>query len=323
VDMDANQTPKQNESFGTAEQFWVKIRKETVPIILSLWALLNFFLVPLVPLLMLSPAVKERVQIGGSIILLVVAILSVRDWFLLRKVHSFLEASAPWFVFVLLLLSGTTLYILKLLWTTTPEVVPRSIAVTFDPAHGQVFNSWQDRYSGQTEHIRAWGTKRDPAFWDTAGRSPDEAGFSYEVDPALKPSDGASSGGFQTFYDTPADRRIFHKIAFALQSAESCGKGKADVGIRLTVDDPRYGTEYFTYELASLKAKKGTIDGSWRPFELYITEFQRVERVRNSAPLPLGLGENTINKVVFFVDSTIVKQCPQNTLLIRGITLQP
>jgi len=319
--MGVDETPKQNEdSSGGSPLVTTALAK--IGFLGSLWASIRFLFFPTIDVLPLDQATKQRIEFSLYAILVIVSILiwsgNAVKWF-----HRRLRWATPWFVLVLLVLSGAALYTLRLLRSTPPEVVPRSVAVTFDLGHGQIFNSWKDIYSGQSERIRAWGTKRDQLLWDITGRSPDEAGFSYKVDPRLRPSDGATSGGYQTFYDTPADRRIFHKFVFSLQSAETCGKGKADLGIRLTVDNPFDGTEYFTYELASLRAKKGLIDGSWRAFELYVNEFTRVPRVRNSAPLPHDLNENTINKVVFFVDNTIVKQCPQNTLVIRGVSLQP
>ncbi|HLB90310.1 MAG TPA: hypothetical protein VJK29_21815 [Terriglobales bacterium] len=317
-----DETPKQNEdSPGRSRVVTIVLAK--IAFVGSLWASIKLLLFPIIEIVPLDQATKQRIEFGLYANLGIVSILiwsgDAVKWF-----HRRLEWATPWIVLVLLLLSGATLYILRLLQASPPPVIHRSVAVTFDLAHGQIFNSWQDPHSGHSKHIRAWGDKLDQSFWDIAGRSPDEASFSYEGDPRLKPSDGASSGGYQAFYDTPTDRRNFAKIVFSLQSAESCGKGKADVGIRLSIDNPLdRGSEYFTYELASVKkARKGLIDGSWRQFELFVNEFQRIPRVRNSGPLPQGLNENTINKVAFFVDNTIVEQCPKNTLFIRGVSLQ-
>ena len=87
------------------------------------------------------------------------------------------------------------------------------------------------------------------------------------------------------------------------------------------------GNEYFTYELTSVlksrKAQNGVIDQTPRQFDMSINEFIRIPRVRASGPLPRGLDENTINKVAFFVDNSIVNRCPKNTLVISGVRLQP
>jgi hypothetical protein len=99
------------------------------------------------------------------------------------------------------------------------------------------------------------------------------------------------------------------------------------LGVRLVIEDPRDRSEHFTYELASIlnstKAKNGIIDGTPRQFDMPVNEFVRIPRVSAIAPLPRGLNENTIDKIVFFVDNAIVNRCPQNTLVISGVRLQP
>jgi len=317
--MDASGAHTQDGN-STLRKRFIGVASAKLAVLASLWGSTKLLLFPIVEVLPIEQATKQRIEFAIYAILAVVSILIWIGPFV-AWLHRSLNWATPWFVLVLLLLSGATLFTVRLLRARPPQLV---IAVMFDISHGQVFNSWTDKYSGHNEHIYAWGTERDPRLWDIPGGSSDEASFSYKADTKIRPSDGASSGAYQTFYDTPSDRRVFRKIVFTLQSAETCGAGQADVGVRLTVDNPLENeTEYFTYELASLKAKKGTIDGSWRQFEIPISELVRVPRVRNSAPLPHGLDENTINKIVFFVDNTIVSRCSRNTLRIRDVSFQP
>jgi hypothetical protein len=216
--MDADETPTQTPPSRSAD---LKVIGEKLGIIVALWAAVLGLLIPLVDVLFpLDQETRRRIVF---VIYACLVVITSLIWFKrpLVWVHRRLSSAVPWFVLVLLLLSGVTLYVVRLLRT------PEFIAINLDL--GQIFNSWQDKYSGHTQHIRAWGTEQDPQFWDTADRSPDQAAFSYEVDPKLQPSDGASSGGYKTFYYTPADRRIFQHLIFTLQSAETCGAGKADV----------------------------------------------------------------------------------------------
>jgi hypothetical protein len=318
--MDASETPTQTPPSSAGNRLKEILAKLTA--LALVWASVQRLVVPVINVLPINQETRHWCEF---IIYAITVVVSVLIWFssVVQWVHRCLSSAVPWFVLVLLLLSAATLYVVRLLRSNPPPPPPQSIAINFDLAHGQIFNSWQDKYSGQTEHITAWGAERDPQFWDLVDRNPDEANFSYKVDPKLRPSDGASSGGYQDFYDTPADRRKFHRLLFSVQSAETCGVGKADVGVRLAVDNPQDGGEYFTYELASVvKSRKGTIGRTPKQFDIPIDEFQRVRRVRASGPLPRGLDENTLNKVVFFVDNAIVRQCPKNTLLIRGVRLE-
>jgi hypothetical protein len=315
--MDGGESPKQNEDIGTSDRPLSAKLKGWLTTLLFLSAVLSFFLLLLRPPV-LKEATWEWIQFGSTGTLFFVAILSIRNWCALKWTCWLLRIAVPWFILVLLLLSATTLFVVRSLRAKPPEPPRLSpISITFDLAHAKIFNSSEDPGSGHTERLKAWGSKRGE--WEVHG--PKEASFSYKVNPALAVSPNASAGGYILFYANPVDRRVFHKILFFLQSSETCA-GKADLGVRLAVDDPRDGAEDFTYELNSLKrARQVTIGKDWEGFEIGFNEFRPL--YPQTGPLPPDLNENTINKVAFFVDNDIAKRCPKNTLLIRDISLQP
>ncbi|MFZ1084026.1 MAG: hypothetical protein WAN35_03560 [Terracidiphilus sp.] len=293
---------------------WAKVL-----VLLSAWTAAKALLFPVIDVLPIDNTTRQWVEFGiYAILVLISFMIWIRSF--MEPLKRYLTSAVPWLVAIVLGLNVVMLVMVRLLRTNPPQL---DVAIAFDLTHGQIFNSWEDPASRQTKYIYAFGALNEPLLWDISRDSSDEASFSYSTDSQLRPSDGASSGGYQTFYNKPCDRRIFHKIVFSLQSAESCGKGKADVGLRLTMDNPIDKREYFTYELPSLKKKVRIIDGSWRQYEIPISELERVPRANAIGPLPFGLDENTLNKVVFFVNNPIVSQCPRNTLRIKEIRLQP
>ena len=88
------------------------------------------------------------------------------------------------------------------------------------------------------------------------------------------------------------------------------------MGVRLAVDDPTAvgDREKITYEIASL-ATHGPVSEKWTTFELPIAAFQQV---RYEPPFK-GIDANTINKLVFFVDSRIAALCRKGTIWFSDI----
>jgi hypothetical protein len=319
---------KKAEGKLTIKSLW----KEWLTIVLSVGAVLNFFLTPLIT--WIPSTMKDQIRFGSFILLLTIAALVAHRCFLLKRVTFTLRRANPWLAFLLLILSiiifntvrllqyrseAATSEIKKLLEPKPPSATPKK-QVMFSLARSGVFNSWEDQLSGHTKHIKASGALQEPWYWDIAD-SGRQGSFSYIIDPEHVESQNATSGGFLAFYDMPGDRRLYQKIVFFCQYAGSCGK--ADFGIRLTVDDPRSGTENFRYELRSLVQAKGRIEHKWNRFEIYISEFERRKGTQVNLPLPPNLDENTINKIVFFIDNDIGRQCPKNTIRIRDISLEP
>lgn len=225
-----------------------------------------------------------------------------------RKLQETFRKLMPWLIPVNLILS---LLILLLV-----QPLHKTLEIEIDKTRGAIFNSWANQPE-QPKQIWAWGNHGD-LMWviDDQGA----ARFSYEIDSTVtNPDPNASSGGYVTFYNKPCDRLVYREVSFKCRATNF--RGMPDIGIRLAVDDPKatQDRERVTYELPSLntylKGKKNIID-FWQTFTIDIGDFvmKRVE-----PPLPRGVDENTINKIVFFVNSEIVENCPEGTLWLRDI----
>jgi len=316
--MSASENPQPKEGGSTSSA--KTIIDEWLSILLFFAGIVNFFFAPITD--WLNPQLRQWIKLGISIVLVLLAIFKARRWFLLKRVHFIFGTLAPWLIVFVLFLSIITVTLVWLLGANPPHVLLKNQPVPFDSARGEIFNSWQDPQSGHSKRIQAWGMKQEPFSWEIADNGL-EGSFAYALDPAMRISEGASSGGYMTFYSDPVDRRTYRRVAFFSRTAATCQKGGGDLGLRLVVDDPRDSTEHFTYEIDSISNSKGTIDVNWKRFEIYLSEFQRMPRTHSRAPLPPSVDENTINKIVFFVDNGIAAKCPENTILIRDINFLP
>lgn len=250
----------------------------------------------------------------------VVTVLGTLFWLFRKSLPSLylwlyrrLDHMQPWFVFLILII-GIFIY----------QNIKPSTQIThipFNRGNGAIFNSWQHQ-SHQNKHVIAFGNKKPlDLMWviDEYGT----AHFSYETDLMVLPNDSlASSGGYLTFYRKPCDRLLYREISFDCRATNVIGM--ADVGIRLAVDNPNAtgDRERVTYEIPSLKSYyngKRSVDGNWQNFSIGIGDFTQT---RVETPLPQGVDENTINKVVFFVNLNIIKNCPKATLWFRDITFK-
>ncbi len=262
-----------------------------------------------------------------------VAIVTVTLLFLVRRkvfqavgwVHTGLNRSIPWlagfgFLLIISILTLTILIFLAVKPSSKPVpiAVDSSVSITFDRAKGAIFNSWQNQYP-QKRHIIATG-EQGKLIWEIDEHG--AASFSYKVNVSMQPSDSnISSGGYMTFYGRPFDRLAYRAISFTCKATGT--NGRADLGIRLAVDEPlaQGDRERVTYELPSLKPynkASSPLNESWQTFTIDISEFKQK---RFEPPLPDGIEENSINKIVFFVTKDIVKNCPKATLWFRDVTL--
>jgi hypothetical protein len=241
--------------------------------------------------------------------------------------YGYLHSLVPALVMILLVICVVILY--RVLRISTPHV---PIEITFDRKRGGIYNSWYEAgspalaYLGPsadvTHQIVAFGSELSPLDWQLSSAGSDEAAFSYKSNLGVTDERGASSGGYQSFYETPVSRRAYRSLIFSLKSAETCGKGRADVGVRLSVDNPSTHSEAFAYQVRSL-AQTAKIDGNWREFELPLRNFEPVPHSWTKAALPAELGEDSINRITVFVDLPIARRCSVNTLAIREVRFQP
>lgn len=273
-------------------------------------------------LVRLSDGVKQwlpgPVQVLLPSILVIAAVLvydNGRAWRLLRHL---LVRFAP---------AAVTLTLAITAWLLYHEVWPHGvqpIAVRFDPTRGGIFNSWNlppEIRPQLSKRIRAYGssTPGNELMWVIEA---DSSRFTFETNPKLQQNDDrASSGAYMTFYDTPCDRKIYHHVAFDCRMTDTAQGCVPDVGIRLGVDGQ--GRELMTYQLASLNSYlKGNqaLDGSWRRFDVYIPDLKQT----SIAAVPTyGIDQDTLNKVVFFVNDAIVTKCGRGTIWIKNVILSP
>jgi hypothetical protein len=151
----------------------------------------------------------------------------------------------------------------------------------------------------------------------------DSARFSFEIDTKAEQNDNeASSGGYMTFYDTPCKRTDYHYLSFDCRITETSPACISDVGVRLAVDGGQE-RELATYEIKSLvdySKSKYNPEKNWKRFELYVPDLKQVWV--NSVPTR-GLDQNTINKVVFFIDNATARHCSKGTIWLKNVTLRP
>lgn len=226
----------------------------------------------------------------------------------LNRVHPHAVNANPWIALVLL---GLTALIL---WRVSPSHT--AIYISFDPAKAAVFNSW--RHQDHTKHIAALGSG-DTFTWITTDKRNTTGSFRFTVNPTLPASTGASSGGYVTFYGNVCDKLRYRTVRFRCKVTDV--NGNPDVGLRLAVDNPKAtgDKELIAYEIASL-AKYGPVGAEWRTFEIPLGDFNMV---RYEPPFPTDVDENTINKIVFFVDNRIAEQCKQAAFHFSEICFRP
>jgi|GEM_PF-6825263 len=246
----------------------------------------------------------------SSVLLLVACVLYLTSrWWIspVKVVHAQLDTFTPWLIIALLVVSVLILHFVR------PRRGP--VAISFDSGKAAVFNSWQ--HQKHRKHIEASGGG-ERLGWTIAdnGRT---GSFQYAVDGTLSPSEGASSGAYVTFYEQPCDRLQLRTVTFRCRITGA--SSAADVGIRLAVDNPKAtgDREMIAYEIDSL-AKYGALGDTWTKFELPTSAFKQV---RYEPPFPAGLDENTINKIVFFIDNRIAERRHNATVWVSDIEFRP
>ena len=249
------------------------------------------------------------------VILFIIAVATLL-WLLRRKFNKLYESShhlllhlVPWFIICLLAINLIIFFIIR------PSKQDRQII--FDKRMGAIFNSWQ--YNPiQRKYIYAWGSGPGDLMWiiDKYGT----ASFSYHIDSKVMVIDSsASSGGYMTFYGNPCERSNFREISFKCRAFFK--SGRPDLGLRLVVDDPKEldDKELVTYEISSLRKYyrgKQEFDETWQTFSIDINDFKRK---RYEPPFPKWIDENTINKIVFFVNTKTVKNCSEAQFSLRDV----
>jgi len=266
---------------------------------------------------------RAPARVSAAAILVVVSLYLL--WWLLpasikRRIQDSLERFAVWIPLLGFMTGLAGLVLIVLVYRSMGPKPAPTFAITFDRSEAGVFNSWDDP-KAQPKYIVASGGK-DMA-WGSDGQG--AFSFSYITDGA--PPQGASfasSGAYSTFYDRPLDRAGFEEISFKCK-ADGFESGLPDFGIRLALDDPGAGSYYdrerVTYELPSISAYSGgrSISGAWQDFTVYVGD---LKQTRFQPPLPAGMPANTINKIAFFVDSRMAKNCQKARLWFRDVVLR-
>lgn len=253
----------------------------------------------------------------GAIVFFALLILLIYVWRtpllrILKMIHSRLQYLTPWLLLV------TMSICITILCNVQPK--EKLVSIPFDDSNGAVFNSWDYRPE-ESRYIEAYGEV--PGSLGLVIDKFGAASFCYRTNAGLVPDNpDASSGCCVMFYDTPCDLLSLREIRFACKATDT--EGLPDVGIRLAVDIPNLSVpppqrELVTYEIPSLVsyfAHKRSIENTWRSFTIDVNDF---ELKRIVPPLPPGMTENTINKVVFFVNLDIVRSCSRGKLWFKDI----
>jgi hypothetical protein len=227
---------------------------------------------------------------------------------LAKALHAGLAKATPWVVLVSLILTGC---ILLTVWHSrvTTSIVLRD-------APGAIFNSF-DHAPSHTHFLLAFGESKKSMEW-RLDPAKSMASFSYEANNSIRPSGPESCGGYFIFYETPCDKLRYHTISFQCQATDFTGR--PDVGVRVVVDDPRAvgDRELVAYDYPSLFVDH-PINPTWTEFKLHLSDFHQTTM---RPPFPNGLDANQLNKVVFFINTTIASNCPSATLSFRDVAFR-
>jgi hypothetical protein len=186
-----------------------------------------------------------------------------------------------------------------------------------------LFNSWENtpispKQKAHSRLLTVFGSDIGDMEWvkHDAGVT---GSFSCRTNGNATPDPLASSGGYITFYADPRDRMGMQSIRFRCKGTSK--QDAVDFGVRIAVDDPRGAgdRELATYQFNSV-ASMGPVTGDWRTLEIPIKNF-KMTTLR--PPFPRGLDANTINKVVFFLNYSHIKNSSDVTIFLSDITLVP
>ncbi len=197
------------------------------------------------------------------------------------------------------------------------------LRLLFFPDSGGIFNSANSQPAHKNA-VLAWGQKPGDPMWIMAGNT--EMHFSYESNPEVFAKiPEATSGGFFTFYEQPADRTAYGQLRFSCKVTDAPADASPDFGMRIVLDDAKAmgEREKVVYELPSVSEYfqgQRKIDSSWQEFSIAIDAFKQQPL---TAPVPAGLNPNAVNKVVFYLSPKSVQNCPQGTLWFRDLTFVP
>jgi hypothetical protein len=217
-------------------------------------------------------------------------------------------------VLAVLIVAGVTIFFFR---SRTEE------RIFFNDGVAALFRSFEHA-TNHTKLITVYASQDATTNFYYWGKMTDKkAGFfSYEANASIKPVGLESSGGYISFYSQPFDRMWYRAVTFRLR-ATTLNSARADVGIRLVVDDPSAAgdRELAIYELSSLRGTNDAGLGSdWTLFEIPIEKFERT--AGGKGQFPDGLDANKINKIVFFVDPKKVRDCPKATLFFSDIVFK-
>lgn len=132
-----------------------------------------------------------------------------------------------------------------------------------------------------------------------------------------------SSGYYITFYDRPMDYRTYRFLIFSIKGERDTTNGhKVNVGIRLTVDDPKDPSqtkEIVIRQLSSLEDIGIDISRNWKTVIIDLAEFKILPYTK---PLPTHVDPCLVNKIVFFVDNDIVDKYSNGTIYVKDIAFE-
>ena len=156
-------------------------------------------------------------------------------------------------------------------------------------------------------------------MWVFAG---DSARFTFRVDSKIEQNDpNASSGGYMTFYDTPGRKTDYRHVVFDCRVTETSPRCDADIGLRLAAEGQ--AKELATYEIDSLShyfGGKNDPNAHWKHFDVYTPDLKQVWIA--TGPIP-GIDQDTLNKIVFFVNEGVSRRCAYGTVWIKNVILIP
>lgn len=279
----------------------------------------------------LSPLVKRRLRVAAMYVILILFIpilLMVDD---IRSTVHRLESTAarsdPPIAKTIEDIRGTVHRIERNVTVSHP---PIPIVVKNSPLGG-LYNSSYDYLIGKQlankvphslialpppgyTHVFAVGDQG--SSWVVQGN---ESSFSFDRHPDGYRAAWANSGAYVSFPDVVINRLIYRYLTFDCKVTDS--EGQPDLGVRLAVDDPQVSEVYkevAVYELSSLseRYKAKPLSAQWQDYEVYTPSFSEQSQ---GQPRASNMDENEINKIVFFVNDSMLSKSRKGTIWIRNI----
>jgi len=263
-------------------------------------------------------------QWAYSIIIVSTIVLGMAMWWgfsptsftrVLTVIRHFTESYPVHFVLLLLIFGSAMFSLLMLLRVEDLMNYKQIVPITLED--GDVYNAADDYPEIYLDGGRVKAIKES---WDCPGTLGAKKCISFTAEKGKGEitTPAESAGAYLTFYDMPIDFSKYQAVTFSIKGESDSGIANMDIGVRLVTDDPCIAgrhKEVVIRELPSLKRIGYNIQDYWEVVTIDFGEFTILPFRK-----PLGkIDPNRINKIVFFVNNSMVDKCPSETIWIKDI----